>query len=71
MKPGSLFPKHLLYLLAPSYQVGRVDFFFGEGWDVVTSFWRKVGDVFGWDASILFTDLWQEKNDTLIMGERF
>ena len=22
VKPGSLFPKHLLYLLAPSYQAG-------------------------------------------------
>ena len=41
MKPGSLFPKHLLYLLAPSYQVaggwiflggrtGCCDKFFGE-----------------------------------------
>ena len=71
VKPGSLFPKHLLYLLAPSYQVGRVDFFFWGRMGCCDKFWRKVGDVFGWDASILFTDLWQEKNDTLILGERF
>lgn len=29
VKPGSLFPKHLLYLLAPSYQVGGWRIFLG------------------------------------------